>query len=56
MQKNTVDGKFQWSKIWSVPLAITLVGAIVFATAFHVPDPADFLKEKPAEAKVLAPV
>jgi len=34
MEKNSVGGKFQWPKIWAVPLAITLAGAIVFAAAF----------------------
>jgi hypothetical protein len=54
MQKNSVEGKFQWSKIWAVPLAITLVGAIVFATAFKVPNPSDFQKEKPKNQKAVA--
>ena len=53
MQKNTVGGKFQWPKIWAVPLVITLAGAIVFATAFKVPSPKDFQKEKP-QAKAVA--
>ena len=52
MQKNSVGGKFQWSKIWAVPLAITLAGAIVFAVAFKAPSPQDFQKEKPRQEKV----
>lgn len=48
MERNSVGGKFQWQKIWMVPLAITLAGAIVFAVAFHVPKPGDFL---PKDAK-----
>ena len=52
MQKNTVEGKFQWSKIWAVPLVITLVGAIVFAVAFKVPGPKDFIKK--VESKPVA--
>jgi MFS family permease len=54
MQKNSVGGKFQWPKIWAVPLVITLAGAIVFAAAFRVPDPKDFQKEKPKNEKAAA--
>lgn len=55
MEKNSVGGKFQWQKIWAVPLAITLAGAIVFAVAFKVPDPKDFLpKEKAKNEKAVA--
>ena len=54
MEKNSVGGKFQWSKIWAVPLAITLAGAIVFAVAFKTPSPADFQKDvPPAKAMTL---
>jgi MFS family permease len=35
MDKNAVNGKFQWPKIWIVPLVITLAGTIVFATLFQ---------------------
>ena len=44
MDRHSVDGKFQWPKIWSYPLVITLVGTVIFVTAFQgkVPD-------KPAE-------
>ena len=51
MEKNSAGGKFQWAKIWMVPLAITLAGAIVFAVAFKVPDPAEFLQDKPPQEK-----
>jgi nucleoside transporter len=54
MEKNSVGGKFQWPKIWAVPLAITLAGAIVFAAAFKVPSPHDFQKEKPRNEKAVA--
>ena len=54
MDKNSIDGKFQWSKIWAVPLAITVAGAIVFAFVFKVPEPAEFQLEKPAQETVLA--
>ncbi len=56
MEKNSVGGKFHWPKIWAVPLAITLAGAIVFAAAFKVPDPKDFQKEKPQNGKAVATV
>ncbi len=54
MEKNSVGGKFQWSKIWVVPLAITLAGAIVFAVAFKVPRAGDFQKEMPRNEKAVA--
>ncbi|MCE5303154.1 MAG: MFS transporter [Planctomycetaceae bacterium] len=56
MEKNCVDGKFQWAKIWSVPLVITLAGAIVFATCFKVPSVKDFQKNNPEETKAVAVV
>jgi nucleoside transporter len=43
MERNSVGGKFQWPKIWAVPMAITLVGALVFIVFFKVPIPTDFL-------------
>ncbi|MEN6458128.1 MAG: MFS transporter [Thermoguttaceae bacterium] len=49
MQKNSVGGKFQWAKIWSVPLVITLAGALVFAILFKTPSRTEF---EPAKAKV----
>ena len=48
MEKNSVGGKFQWPKIWMVPLGITFAGAIVLAVLFKVPDPAEFKKDVPA--------
>jgi MFS family permease len=54
MQKNCVAGKFQWQKIWAVPLAITLAGAIVFAAAFKAPAPGDFQKDRPEKGKAVA--
>ena len=53
MDRNAVEGKFQWSRIWAVPLAITVAGAIVFAVAFKVPQPADFQKDKPHKAQMV---
>lgn len=54
MEKNSVGGKFQWSKIWMVPLAITLAGAIVLAVLFKAPSPSDFLPEKAPQEKAVA--
>ncbi len=48
MEKNSVGGKFQWSKIWMVPLGITFAGALVFALVFKVPSPAEFQKTLPS--------
>ena len=56
MDRHAVEGKFQWSKIWAVPLAITLAGAIVFAVAFKVPAPADFQKDRSHKAKIMVRV
>ena len=49
MDKCKADGKFQWPKIWAFPLVITLVGTLVFATAFQGKVP-----EKKAETTVTA--
>ncbi|MCE5268784.1 MAG: MFS transporter [Planctomycetaceae bacterium] len=54
MQKNSVGGKFQWSKIWSVPLVITLAGALLFAVAFKAPAPSAFQPAKPHAQKAVA--
>ena len=32
--RNNVNGKFQWRRIWMVPMGIMLVGTIVLAFAF----------------------
>ena len=34
MDKFSVDGKFQWPKIWLVPALVTLAGILVMAAAF----------------------
>ena len=56
MEKNSVDGKFQWSKIWAVPLGITVVGAIVLAVLFKVPTPTSSRALPPPEQQVLVDV
>jgi len=53
MERNSVGGKFQWSKIWMVPLAITLAGAIVFAVLFKVPNPSKFQPDKVPDAETV---
>ncbi|MGA2254119.1 MAG: MFS transporter [Thermoguttaceae bacterium] len=35
MDRYSVNGKFQWPKIWAFPLVITLVGTLVLAMAFQ---------------------
>jgi nucleoside transporter len=35
MDKFSADSRFQWRKIWTVPLAITLAGVLVLATVFR---------------------
>jgi MFS family permease len=47
MDRNSADGKFAWSRIWAVPLAITLAGAIVLGVVFEVPRPAEFQSPPP---------
>jgi len=34
MDRFSVEGKFQWRKIWLVPLVIMLAGTLVMATIF----------------------
>jgi MFS family permease len=53
MERNSVGGKFQWSRIWAVPLGITLAGALAFALLFHVPSPAEFKKDAPRQQQEL---
>jgi MFS family permease len=54
MEKNSAEGRFRWSKIWPVPLAITLAGAIVLAVVFKVPSPSDFKKPVSPQATAMA--
>ena len=35
MDKNSVDGKFLWRKIWAVPCLITVVGVLVTGGHLH---------------------
>jgi nucleoside transporter len=37
MDKNSVDGKFVWRKIWAVPCLITVVGVLTLAVIFTDP-------------------
>ena len=54
MQKNSIEGKFQWTKIWVVPLGITLAGALVLAVLFKVPSATEFQKDKPQQEQAVA--
>ncbi|MBN1422469.1 MAG: MFS transporter, partial [Planctomycetes bacterium] len=51
MDKFSVEGKFNWQKIWAVPLVVMLAGAIVMGTVFkaEVPEKAP-APEAPAAA------
>lgn len=40
MDKCSVDGRFQWRKIWLVPMVIVLIGIVLLATLFHYTPPA----------------
>ncbi len=55
MERNSVAGKFQWTKIWAVPLGITLAGAIAFAVLFHVPDKSEFKQDHAKQVQAEAP-
>ena len=48
MDRANVGGKLQWTKIWAVPLAITLAGAIALAALFNPPPPVKKPNDKPA--------
>jgi nucleoside transporter len=51
MDKFSAEGRFQWRKIWAVPLAITLAGVLILATAFHPPVAEKAPANSPARAK-----
>ncbi len=53
MDKNSVNGKFQWSKIWVLPGAITLAGLLLLAAAFHDPPAKPDAPAQAAETIVL---
>lgn len=40
MDKNSVDGKFLWRKVWTVPCLITVVGVLTLAVIFTDPSTA----------------
>ena len=40
MDKFSVDGRFQWRKIWLVPMVVVLVGIVLLATLFNYTPPA----------------
>jgi hypothetical protein len=35
MDSCSVNGKFQWAKIWLVPTFVTLAGVLALAALFH---------------------
>jgi MFS family permease len=54
MDKNRIGGKFQWSRIWAVPLVITLAGTFVLVVVYKEPKSSDFQPNKPQQEKVVA--
>ena len=40
MDKFSVDGRFQWRKIWLVPMIVVLIGIVLLATLFNYTPPA----------------
>ncbi len=48
MDRFSLEGKFQWPKIWAVPLLIMLAGTLVLATVFRGDTPKE---EKPPASK-----
>jgi len=59
MDRFSVEGKFEWQKIWAVPLAIMLAGTLVLATVFKGDVPKDEKKPtataSPAEVHLVHP-
>lgn len=53
MEKNNVGGKFQWSKVWLVPLTVCLAGALTLAAFFNDKPPAP--QSQPAPQTTAAP-
>jgi MFS family permease len=49
MDRSSVEGRFQWSKVWIVPCVITAIGLLVLLTLFRNP-PAAQANEPPAES------
>jgi len=54
MNKCSVDGKFQWTKIWIVPAIIMLIGLVALVALFQNPPPAAGVDKTNAEAAVSA--
>lgn len=52
MDKNSVNGKFQWPKIWLVPCVITVLGLALLAGLFRNPGAVD--EQPKEEASVVA--
>ena len=48
MDRFCVEGKFQWTKIWMVPLGIMLAGTLVLATAFRGDLPGEGMAKAPS--------
>ena len=48
MERNLVNGKFQWPKIWLVPLGTLLIVVLVLVAAFKAPKRTEFQEGKPS--------
>ncbi len=56
MDRASVDGKFQWRRVWIVPGAIMLIGTLALAVGFSDPPAEDKAPEEPAKEAAMAPV
>ena len=50
MDRSSVDGKFQWPKVWVVPCGIMVAGMLAMLILFHNPPPQDPANEAAATA------
>jgi MFS family permease len=53
MDKNSVEGKFQWPKVWVVPCVITLLGVLLLSALFQNPAAAENTPAQEAPAAVV---
>jgi hypothetical protein len=47
MDSFSVDGKFQWQKVWLVPCVITLAGVLALVAIFNDPPKDEDARAKP---------
>jgi hypothetical protein len=56
MDRASVDGKFQWRRVWIVPGAIMLIGTLALAVGFSDPPKEDQAPKEPAKEAAMAPL